>query len=84
MSLVIEILSILSNFFRRADPLSNMKVSFASEQEAIEFCEKNGWQWYIETPKPIKPKVKNYGVNFSWNKRTRVSTKWLSLAVVVY
>ncbi|KAK3927415.1 NADH dehydrogenase [ubiquinone] iron-sulfur protein 4, mitochondrial [Frankliniella fusca] len=58
-----------------ADPLSNMKVSFASEAEAIDFCEKNGWQWYIEVPKETKPKVKNYGVNFSWNKRTRVSTK---------
>ncbi|KAE8738315.1 hypothetical protein FOCC_FOCC016215 [Frankliniella occidentalis] len=58
-----------------ADPLSNLKVSFASEAEAIEFCEKNGWQWFIEVPKETKPKVKNYGVNFSWNKRTRVSTK---------
>lgn len=58
-----------------ADPLSNMKVSFATEEEAIEYCEKNGWQWYVEVPKPTKSKVKNYGVNFSWNKRTRVSTK---------
>ena len=58
-----------------ADPLSNMKVAFSSESEAIDFCEKNGWQWYVEQPKPIAPKVKNYGVNFSWNKRTRVSTK---------
>lgn len=62
-------------FFFRGDPLSNMKVSFASEDEAIAFCEKNGWQWYVEQPKPVKTKVKNYGVNFSWNKRTRVSTK---------
>lgn len=58
-----------------ADPLSNLKLSFASEAEAIAHCEKHGWQWYIDQPKTKEPKVKNYGVNFAWNKRTRVSTK---------
>ncbi|XP_063225374.1 NADH dehydrogenase [ubiquinone] iron-sulfur protein 4, mitochondrial [Bacillus rossius redtenbacheri] len=57
------------------DPLSNMKVDFRNEQEAIAFCEKNGWKWYVDKEKPIEPKVKSYGFNFSWNKRTRVSTK---------
>lgn len=52
-----------------------MKVDFRNKDEAIRFCEKNGWQWYIDEPKPKLPKVKNYGFNFSWNKRTRVSTK---------
>lgn len=52
-----------------------MKVSFHSEQEAIDYCEKNGWQWFVDQPKATKPKVKNYGVNFAWNRRTRVSTK---------
>ena len=58
------------------DPLSNMKVQFSSKEEAIRHCEKNGWEWYIQESsfeKPFKPK--SYGVNFSWNKRTRVSTK---------
>ncbi|CAB3231820.1 unnamed protein product [Arctia plantaginis] len=58
------------------DPLSNMKVQFRNPEEAIEHCEKNGWCWYIDTPKIEKPmKPKSYGVNFSWNRRTRVSTK---------
>jgi len=36
----------------------------------------NGWTWYVDGElKPKKERVKNYGVNFSWNKRTRVSTK---------
>ncbi|KAG5895805.1 hypothetical protein JTB14_028509 [Gonioctena quinquepunctata] len=58
------------------DPLSNMQVEFSNKEEAIDFCEKNGWKWFIQSSsleKKFKPK--NYGVNFAWNKRTRVSTK---------
>ncbi|RZC43288.1 Glyco hydro 20 and/or ETC C1 NDUFA4 domain containing protein [Asbolus verrucosus] len=58
------------------DPLSNMQLEFTTKEEAIQFCEKNGWEWYVQESsfeKPFKPK--SYGVNFSWNKRTRVSTK---------
>ncbi|KAB0803182.1 hypothetical protein PPYR_00152 [Photinus pyralis] len=58
------------------DPLSNVEVNFPNKDDAIAFCEKNGWAWFIDEkapPKPMKPK--SYGVNFSWNKRTRVSTK---------
>ncbi|KAG8326201.1 NADH dehydrogenase Fe-S protein subunit 4 ndufs4 [Homalodisca vitripennis] len=57
------------------DPLSNMSIQFRSKDDAIDFCEKNGWQWFLEAEKEVKPKVKSYGFNFSWNKRTRVSTK---------
>lgn len=58
------------------DPLSNMNVQFGSPEEAITFCERNGWRWYVDgAAKPKKERVKNYGINFAWNKRTRVSTK---------
>ena len=58
------------------DPLSNMKVEFGSKEDAIEFCEKNGWKWYIQESKLEKSfKPKSYAVNFAWNKRSRVSTK---------
>ncbi|XP_015929329.2 NADH dehydrogenase [ubiquinone] iron-sulfur protein 4, mitochondrial [Parasteatoda tepidariorum] len=57
------------------DPLSNMNVQFSSKEEAIDFCEKNGWPYYVEEPKTPAFKPKSYGANFSWNKRTRVSTK---------
>uniref|UniRef100_A0A7R9J8M6 NADH dehydrogenase [ubiquinone] iron-sulfur protein 4, mitochondrial n=1 Tax=Timema californicum TaxID=61474 RepID=A0A7R9J8M6_TIMCA len=59
------------------DPLSNLKLEFSTENAAIEFCEKNGWKWFIEEEKDKAKvqKVKSYGHNFSWNKRTRVSTK---------
>lgn len=58
------------------DPLSNMALEFNTKEEAIVHCEKNGWSWYIDGEvKPLKKRNKNYGVNFAWNKRTRVSTK---------
>ncbi|XP_055708729.1 NADH dehydrogenase [ubiquinone] iron-sulfur protein 4, mitochondrial [Phlebotomus papatasi] len=58
------------------DPLSNMKLQFNSKEEAIEHCEKNGLRWFLDGDERVKPKrVKNYGSNFSWNRRTRVSTK---------
>uniref|UniRef100_A0A182MEA9 NADH dehydrogenase [ubiquinone] iron-sulfur protein 4, mitochondrial n=1 Tax=Anopheles culicifacies TaxID=139723 RepID=A0A182MEA9_9DIPT len=58
------------------DPLSNMRVDFTTPDEAIAHCEKNGWRWFVDKPEiQKKQRVKNYGINFSWNKRTRVSTK---------
>nr|XP_019547558.2 NADH dehydrogenase [ubiquinone] iron-sulfur protein 4, mitochondrial [Aedes albopictus] len=58
------------------DPLSNMRVEFGSAEEAINHCERNGWRWFVDNPEVVKKhRVKNYGVNFAWNKRTRVSTK---------
>ncbi|KAK3884134.1 hypothetical protein Pcinc_000903 [Petrolisthes cinctipes] len=58
-----------------ADPLSNVQVDFPSRETAIAFCEKNGWEWETEDPAVKPPRVKSYGANFSWNKRTRRSTK---------
>jgi len=58
------------------DPLSNMKIEFPDRTEAINFCEKNGWKWYLEAEQKTKPRgPKSYAINFSWNKRTRTSTK---------
>ncbi|XP_022200416.2 NADH dehydrogenase [ubiquinone] iron-sulfur protein 4, mitochondrial [Nilaparvata lugens] len=57
------------------DPLSNLKLEFNSTEDAIDFCEKNGWSWYVEKEKKIKARGKSYAVNFAWNKRSRVSTK---------
>ncbi|XP_076750190.1 NADH:ubiquinone oxidoreductase subunit 18 [Xylocopa sonorina] len=57
------------------DPLSNLQVGFATKEEAITHCNKMGWKYYIQKPNVNNPKPRNYGTNFSWNKRTRVSTK---------
>jgi len=65
----------LMGWASNADPLSNMLIDFASKEEAVEFVEKNGWDYWVEDPKERSPKAKSYALNFSWNKRTRKSTK---------
>jgi len=57
------------------DPMSNIKVDFATKEEAIAHCKKMGWDYYVQKPNVNQPKPRSYGSNFSWNKRTRVSTK---------
>ncbi|XP_022651270.1 NADH dehydrogenase [ubiquinone] iron-sulfur protein 4, mitochondrial-like isoform X1 [Varroa destructor] len=57
------------------DPLSNMRTQFTSKEQAIAFCEKNGWTYFVEEPAPRRNPKKSYGDNFSWNKRTRVGQK---------
>ncbi|XP_063818090.1 NADH dehydrogenase [ubiquinone] iron-sulfur protein 4, mitochondrial [Pseudophryne corroboree] len=58
-----------------ADPLSNMVLAFTSKEDAVAFAEKNGWSYELDERRIPKLKSKSYGANFSWNKRTRVSTK---------
>uniref|UniRef100_A0A0N5AGR7 NADH dehydrogenase [ubiquinone] iron-sulfur protein 4, mitochondrial n=1 Tax=Syphacia muris TaxID=451379 RepID=A0A0N5AGR7_9BILA len=59
------------------DPLSNlnMALKFATKEAAISFCTRNGWEYEVEEPHQQKVIPKNYGDNFAWNKRTRVSNK---------
>ncbi|KAG8131111.1 hypothetical protein E2320_017708, partial [Naja naja] len=63
------------NAMQAADPLSNMQLTFSTKEDAIAFAEKNGWSYDVQEQRIPKPKSKSYGANFSWNKRTRVSTK---------
>lgn len=65
----------MRSIFSSGDPLSNMKIEFGEKADAINFCEKNGWKWFVEAEQKTKPRVKSYAINFSWNKRTRASTK---------
>ncbi|XP_078266204.1 NADH dehydrogenase [ubiquinone] iron-sulfur protein 4, mitochondrial [Rhinoraja longicauda] len=58
-----------------ADPLSNTVLTFTSKDDAIAFVEKNGWRYEVEERKVKATRPKSYGSNFSWNRRTRISTK---------
>uniref|UniRef100_A0A3Q2GPI2 NADH dehydrogenase [ubiquinone] iron-sulfur protein 4, mitochondrial n=1 Tax=Cyprinodon variegatus TaxID=28743 RepID=A0A3Q2GPI2_CYPVA len=58
-----------------ADPLSNMMLTFSSKEDAIAFAEKNGWSYEVTEKRTSKPRVKSYGANFSWDKRTRRTAK---------
>jgi len=57
------------------DPLSNINLDFINKEDAVAFCEKNGWPWFVEEPIEKVQRAKSYGANFAWNKNTRVSTK---------
>ncbi|XP_057319660.1 NADH dehydrogenase [ubiquinone] iron-sulfur protein 4, mitochondrial [Microplitis mediator] len=57
------------------DPMSNLKVDFASVDEAVDHCKKMKWNYFIQKPNVDNPKPRSYGANFSWDKRTRVTTK---------
>jgi len=57
------------------DPLSNTIVEFSDLEDAIAYCERNKWNFEVEQPQKLRRLKKNYGENYSWNKRTRTSAK---------
>ena len=59
-----------------ADPLLYTKLRFRHLEEAINYCVRNAWRYVIECPQECEQRKKSYSANFSWNRRTRVSTKW--------
>lgn len=58
-----------------ADPVSNLSLSFPTKEAAIDFCERNQLQWFVEEQPERKVRRKSYADNFSWNKRTRLGSK---------
>ncbi|KAK3731446.1 hypothetical protein QZH41_013628 [Actinostola sp. cb2023] len=57
------------------DPLSNVTLDFGSKEEAIAFAESQGFKYEVDDKQERTVIPKSYGANFSWNKKTRVSTK---------
>lgn len=57
------------------DPMQALRVQFAQLSDAEEHCRKMGWSYFIQEANIDDPKSRSYGQNFSWNKRTRVTTK---------
>lgn len=57
------------------DPVSSLKIKFTSKEQAIAFCEKNNWRWYTDKSQEKKRSKRSYADNFSFRKRSRVSTK---------
>nr|CAG4650486.1 EOG090X0DNW [Sida crystallina] len=57
------------------DPLSNVQLSFGTQEEAVKYCERMGYEYSVDKVVDKQPRSKSYGLNFSWNKRTRTSTK---------
>jgi NADH dehydrogenase (ubiquinone) Fe-S protein 4 len=57
------------------DPHSNTVLSFDSMEQAIAFALRNGYTYQVMKPQKSSRKYKSYGDNFSWDKKTRVSSK---------
>ena len=63
---------------KRADPLmgwigsgdteSQVKMRFASREEAIAFAEKNGFEYSVVEPKQRRVKPKDYASNFAYDR----------------
>ncbi len=61
------------------DPLSYTEIDFKTKEDAVAFVEKHGWPYYVDEPvkatgakKKFRP---SYADTFSWNRRTRTSSK---------
>ena len=52
-----------------SDTTRQLTLSFATQEEAIAYCEKNGLPWSIMQSKTRKAKPKSYANNFATHKR---------------
>jgi len=60
------------------DPLSNISMTmyFASAEDAVRYCQRQGYTYFVDEPHVYKhPVKKSYAANFAWNKRTRTGNK---------
>lgn len=71
-------LSIKPKFFFpiiSGDPKSNLHLWFSTKDDAIAYCERNGFHYEVDETHERRKLKKTYAENFSWNKRTRVGSK---------
>ena len=58
------------------DSISNVEIEFTAKEDAIIYCTRIGYKYEVHENKSAKKiKAKSYSDNFSWNKKTRTSTK---------
>ncbi|CAH7668738.1 ETC complex I subunit conserved region-domain-containing protein, partial [Phakopsora pachyrhizi] len=50
-----------------ADYMQGTRLSFDSSNDAVAFCEKQGWPYYVQAPKSIKFKPKSYSDNYLYS-----------------
>ena len=49
------------------DTVQALRIKFSSKQAAINFAERQGYDYWVEDPKPEKFKVKSYASNFKYS-----------------
>eukprot|EP00834_Sanchytrium_tribonematis_P001570 NODE_39_length_35218_cov_0.479655.p33 type:complete len:146 gc:universal NODE_39_length_35218_cov_0.479655:22921-23358(+) len=50
-----------------SDPIQALRLKFNTEDEAVQFCIKNGWDYQVSFPKTRKWKMKAYADNFKYS-----------------
>lgn len=58
-----------------ADPLSGVELEFKSQEDAELYCKRMGYTYRVDEPHFLKKRIKSYGANFSWDKKTRRTAK---------
>lgn len=51
-----------------ADPLQAMQIKFESKEDAIAYCQRQGWKFMVDDPQLPSMKKKSYADNFSFSK----------------
>ncbi|RKO98118.1 hypothetical protein CXG81DRAFT_8628, partial [Caulochytrium protostelioides] len=49
-----------------ADPVQSVRMTFPTKEAAIQFAERNGYDWEVEEPKRVAFRVKSYAENYKW------------------
>ncbi|KAH6564694.1 hypothetical protein BASA50_009476 [Batrachochytrium salamandrivorans] len=50
-----------------ADPVQALRINFDTKQEAIDFAERQGYDYWVEEPKNSHSRVKVYAENFTYS-----------------
>ncbi|KAI0247632.1 aspartic peptidase domain-containing protein [Lactifluus subvellereus] len=60
-----------------ADYVQGTRLSFRSQEDAIHFAEKQGWDYYVQPPSPARIPPKNYAENFVYRPhKLRITQGW--------
>ncbi len=51
-----------------ADTRNQVRLRFASKEEAVAFAKKNGMNFRVQEPKPRRIRPKNYSENFAYKR----------------
>lgn len=49
--------------------LSQVKLSFSSQEEAVQYAKSKGIEYTLVAPKPIKRIIRSYSENFAFNRK---------------
>ncbi|KAK9743798.1 NADH dehydrogenase ubiquinone Fe-S protein 4 [Popillia japonica] len=66
----------LMGWTSNGDAISNVQLHFYTLGDAIRYCQRNSWDYYVDRPRDVNLyKLRSYNQNFAWNRRYRASTK---------